>query len=112
MPKLQEPGGTTQMKVLTGVTVHRHRGCQLWGSHLPPGIDLHEHHLVYPAQHPREEHSCVPRFVVRKQVLGCLTAFPTVDPSSMFSEVAMLIIGPQTAPVPILFSDFFNGSTA
>lgn len=54
----------------------------------------------------------MPHFVVRKRVLGCLTAFPTLDPSSMFSEVAMLIIGPQTAPVPILFSDFLNGSTA
>lgn len=53
-----------------------------------------------------------PIFVVRKQVHGRLTAFPTLDPSSMFSEVAMLIIGPQMAPVPILFSDFLNGSTA
>lgn len=53
-----------------------------------------------------------PIFVVRKPIHGGLTAFPTLDPSAMFSEVAMQIIGPQMAPVHILFSDFLYGSTA
>jgi len=65
------------MKVLTDVTPFIVTGAASYGavtSH--QALTLHEHHLVYPSQHPSEEHNCVPHFCSGETGSWTFTSFP------------------------------------